>query len=378
MSAKTSRNPQQTLLIVAGGSGGHTFPAVSVMQVLRRARPQWRIVLVMTRDPRDQRVMASLPAFLRDGQVHLELTPKLAPHVLARALSFPRLWRFGQHLLRTWQPSVVLGFGGWLSVPVLLAAKSRRIPVVIHEQNVQPGRANAALGRVAEAIAVSFEETKQRWPQAASKMVVTGNPIRFTEEPPTKPAARQQWGVDDHTRTVLAIGGSGGAACINEALPAACARLPRELLSQLLVIHLTGNLRTDAVLERYRTLGVPARVMPFLDHMASAYQAADVAVARAGASTVAELAHFGCPAIFVPYPYARRHQRSNARYVERSGGAVVFEQNGRLVPQLAHTLEEFLRTPQTLDAMSRRIRHVAMSRAAERVAHVLLTVAEHQ
>ena len=312
MWAKTVRNPT-TILLVAGGSGGHIFPAVSVMQVLRRARPDWRLVLVMTRDPRDQRSIASLPEFMRDGQVHLELTPRLASSVLRRLAGALRLWSFGCQLMRAWQPTAVVGFGGWLSVPLCAAAKSRGIPVLIHEANVQPGRANALLGHLADAIAVSFEETKRLWPHVAAKMVMTGNPIRFTDEPATKPDARRQWGVTDATRTVLAMGGSGGAAIINEALPAACARLPREMLEQLLVIHLTGNHRTDAVQERYRALGIPARVIPFLDQMASAYRVADVVVARAGASTVAELAHFGCPAIFVPYPYARRHQWGNAR-----------------------------------------------------------------
>ena len=375
MLAKTSRSPL-TLLIVAGGSGGHIFPAVSVMQILRRARPKWRLVLVMTRDPRDQRAMASLPDFMRDGHVHLELTSRLPSHLIGRAASCLRLWTFGRQLMRTWQPSAVLGFGGWLSVPVLAAAKSRGIPILIHEQNVQPGRANALLGHIADAIPVSFEETKRLWPHVAAKMVMTGNPIRFADEPATTADAHQQWGVTDATRTVLAMGGSGGAAVINEALPAACARLPREMQSQLLVIHLTGNHRTDDVLERYRALGIPARVIPFLDQMASAYRVADVVVARAGASTVAELAHFGCPAIFVPYPYARRHQWGNARYVERSGGAVVFEQDGHLVPRLAQTLEELLRAPQALETMRHRMRHVAQSRAAERMAHLLLTVAE--
>lgn len=382
MLAQTTRSPT-TVLIVAGGSGGHIFPAVSVMQILRRARPAWRLILVMTRDPRDQRAIASEPSFMRDGHVHLELTLRLTTHPMGRLASWPRLWSFGRYLMRTWQPSAVLGFGGWLSVPVLAAAKSRGVPILIHEQNVQPGRANALLGRLAGAVAVSFEETKRLWPQVASKMVMTGNPIRFADEPATVPnaclpgrQARQQWGVADDTRTVLAMGGSGGAAVINEALPAACARLPRELLAQLLVIHLTGNHRTEAVQARYRALGIPARVIPFLDQMASAYRVADVVVARAGASTVAELAHFGCPAIFVPYPYARRHQWSNARYVERSGGAVVFEQDHRLVPRLAQTLESWLRAPQALDTMRQRIRHAAQSCAAERVAHLLLTVAE--
>lgn len=365
-----------TILLIAGGSGGHVFPAISVIQVLRRVRPRWRVVLVMTRDPREQRAMASAPGLLRDAQVHVEVIPRVGADVIGRLVSWPRLWAVGRRLVAAWHPAAVVGFGGWVSVPLVLAAARHSIPAVIHEQNVQPGRANRLLAPLAQAVAVSFEETKRRWPQAGTKLVVTGNPIRFSNGATAKGAARQQWGVTDHQLTVLGVGGSGGAAVINEALPAACAQLPRELLAQLHVIHLTGNLRTDAVMERYRTSGVSARVLPFLDHMDSAYCAADLVVARAGGSTVAELAHFGCPAVFVPYPYARGHQRDNARCAERSGGAVVFEQNGRLVPHLTQTLHELLRSPQQLEAMALRIRHAAQPHAAERLAHLLLNTAE--
>ena len=373
MSGKHSRNAP-LIMLVAGGSGGHLFPAASVVQVLRRLRPAWRVGLVMTRDPRDQRSLASLPEVLRDPQVEVAWMPRISTRWWRRMMGLPHLWSMSRQLLRRWQPAALLSFGGWLSVPVVFAAKCRRVPVMLHEQNVQPGRANRLLGRWADGVAVSFEETKRLWPRVAWKMTVTGNPIRFLEEPPPRAAARHQWGITDGALTILGVGGSGGAQAINEALPEACAQLPRELLAQLQIIHLTGNHRTDAVLDRYRSVGVSARVLPFLDQMASAYCAADLAVARAGASTVAELAHFGCPAILVPYPYARGHQRQNAQHVEQAGGAVVFEQDARLIPQLAETLARWLKAPEQLTPMRAHMRSVAQSDAATRAAQTLLAL----
>ncbi len=364
------------VLLVAGGSGGHLFPALSVAHALRRRHPALRVGLVTTRHPRDQRALASMPQLLHDPAMQLCCVPHSSTSWWSRLRALPALWHTAHRLLAEWQPRVVLGFGGWVSAPLLGAALLRRIPVLLHEQNVQPGRANRWLGRCADGVAVSFAATRDTWPTVAGKLCVTGNPIRFGEEEVTCAMARQHWGLNGARLTVLAMGGSGGAQAINEALPQACAGLTPTRRAHLHVIHLAGAREAAVVERRYQAIGVAAHIVPFLDQMAWAYRAADVVVSRAGASTIAELAHFGCPAVFIPYPYARRHQHANAAHVASRGGAMVLEQTPTLTDQLTQTLTRFVDAPEHLRAMRAHMAHLDIAGAAERVTEWLCSTLE--
>ncbi|MBM3460501.1 MAG: undecaprenyldiphospho-muramoylpentapeptide beta-N-acetylglucosaminyltransferase [Armatimonadetes bacterium] len=308
------------VVVSGGGTGGHVYPAIAVAGGIRERFPDAAILFVGTR--RGLEATAVPKAGFEIAYVHAR---GLASHPLklAHAL-FDNALGTAEALgkLRGFRPAVVVGSGGYVSLPVGAAAQTMGIPTVLLEQNVVPGKATKFLSGRATKVCASFDSTigKLDHPE---KAVVTGNPVRRDILERTRADGRARMGVPEDAFCLLVTGASQGARSVNEAVVAA---LPSWKERPWQVIHLTGEGEFASV--KGRAEGAVEggllkwRGMAFCDDMASAYAAADVVVARAGATTMAELTCRGLPAILVPYPHAGAHQVDNARWLEARGGSV--------------------------------------------------------
>ena len=308
-----------TIVLMAGGTGGHLFPAMALAQELRR---RGHTIHLMT----DHRVGAygDFPA----SKIHVvpSATPSVRNPLRMVAASFKILYGIAVAWLklRRIRPAVVVGFGGYPVFPPFLAARLLGIPGVLHEQNAVMGRANKALSARVDAIAGGFLPEDES--PAGLKTVATGNPVR----PQVLEAAKTPYApsAGEDPFRLLVFGGSQGAKFFSDAVPPAVALLSESRRRRLLV---TQQARADDVVRvkaAYAELGVEAQVLPFFTDMAERMAAAHLVISRSGASTVSEVAVVGRPALFVPYPYALDHdQAANAAALAGSGGAEVHPQS---------------------------------------------------
>jgi UDP-N-acetylglucosamine--N-acetylmuramyl-(pentapeptide) pyrophosphoryl-undecaprenol N-acetylglucosamine transferase len=284
------------------------------------------------------------------------------------------VWRLAHKRIQAVQPQAVVGFGGWLSVPILLAARQRHIPVLVHEQNVSLGRANRFLLRWADQMAVSFEDTCARL--NGTPWTVTGVPIRSTIGLVSRKVACDRFGLDAKAPTILVLGGSQGSGAINRLVCEMFRELAAEDQAAWQFLHLTGAKDYAAVQQTAATFGIRGLVATHLVDMASAYALADVVVARAGASTIAELARCGIPAILIPYPHAGAHQRANARLIESVGGGVWLEE-ATATPRRVRGLLRWLLSDECLRrTMGERMRTLAKPHAAQQLAAAIVKLAQ--
>lgn len=347
------------VLVMAGGTGGHVFPALAVAAELeRRGVP---VVWLGTRRGIEARLVpeAGLPIeWLDVGGVRGKglLTRLRAPLTLLRAL-----WQARQ-VLRRVRPRAVLGMGGYAAGPGGIAAWLARIPLVIHEQNSVAGLTNRWLARVADTVLCAFASAFDGRVDAR----VVGNPVRaalFDQPSPAQRYAR------NGALRLLVLGGSQGARALNETVPQALASLdaPCE------VRHQAGQATLETAQAAYRVAGVEARIVPFIEDMAEAYGWAELAVCRAGALTVAELAAVGLPAVLVPFPHAvDDHQTGNARALVEAEAAVLLPESSLDAGTLADALARLMEDRQRLRAMAEAARRFARPEAAAAVADALL------
>lgn len=317
------------VLIAAGGSGGHIFPAIALAAELKKSAPGSIDVMFVGSDKAlDRRI------FEKEGVKYSLVSANKFPYKPSFEI-VPFFIKLKIDLARTlftmlsYKPDVVVGFGGYVSCPVVIVAWLLRIPCLVHEQNVRPGRSNAILFRLASMIAVSFERTRRikSIEKHAGKFILTGNPLRPEVLKDDKTFSIKQFGLDGAKFTILVIGGSQGAHILNETFIAAMAGMDKAVRPSFQVIHLTGVKDYEWAVKMYSAIdGLSARVYSFIDRMEEAYSSADLAITRSGASAIFELACFSCPMILVPYPFAMSHQAENAKVFEEAGAAMVIEE----------------------------------------------------
>ena len=352
-------------VFAGGGSGGHLLPGIAVATELVQRDPLARVCFLGSEREIEKSIVVS------SGFEHVPLPAESSAAWRRRPVQFAwnngLAYRAAKRWLEDVRPSVVIGLGGFASVPAVLAAYWLRIPVVLLEQNTIPGRATRWLSRGASVTCVSFVETIRhlKW---ASTAVVTGNPVRREIGCMTTGSSRR--GLSARP-TVLVLGGSQGASALNNAVPAALRRLRNEI-PDLWVVHQTGNQESDNIRCAYADSGIEARVQAFFDDLPDWYGQTSIAISRAGATTLAELACAGIPSILVPYPYAAaNHQWHNAHFYEHAGGAVTVEQTadpGDLESGLVSELRALLNDPDRLELMNQAMRSEAKPKAARVVA----------
>jgi UDP-N-acetylglucosamine--N-acetylmuramyl-(pentapeptide) pyrophosphoryl-undecaprenol N-acetylglucosamine transferase len=350
------------VLIMAGGTGGHVFPALAVATWLlaRGVAVTWmgtRAGLEATLVPK-----AGIPVEWIEvsGLRGKGLSRKLrTPLMLGRAL-----WQAGA-ILRRLRPRVVLGMGGFASGPGGMMARWLGIPLVVHEQNAIAGMTNRWLSRFASQALEAFPQT---FPPAR-RAITVGNPVRqsIADLPPPE----ERWAGRGGRPRLLVLGGSQGARALNQMVPQALALFGAEDRPE--VWHQAGGQLHEAAETAYRDAGVTARLTPFIEDMAEAYGWADLVLCRAGALTIAELAAAGVGAVLVPFPFAvDDHQTANARFLEQGGAALIRQQAELDAGRLAATLRELLGDRARLLNMAIAARRLAKMNAAEQVARACL------
>lgn len=350
------------VLIMAGGTGGHVFPALACAREFK-ARGYSVHWLGTPRGIENELVPAAgLPLHLIDvtglrGKGKLSLLK--APFQLIKALFQAR------KIMRELQPVCVLGMGGYVTGPGGLAARMTGAPLIIHEQNAVAGTANRSLVTFASRVCEAFPNTFGN----SDKRRTTGNPVReelFLATPRDSLRNRRP--------RLLVLGGSLGAEPLNKLLPEALALVAAELRPE--VFHQAGKQHDGVTGERYRTVGVEAQVAPFIQDMARAYAWADLVVCRSGALTVSELAAAGLPAFLLPLPHAiDDHQTRNADYLASAGAAVLLPQRSTDAAKLAAQLTEVLMHPERLNEMGQTARRLAKPDATRTVVDICLEVA---
>ncbi|MCX5745831.1 MAG: undecaprenyldiphospho-muramoylpentapeptide beta-N-acetylglucosaminyltransferase [Proteobacteria bacterium] len=364
-------------MIAGGGTGGHLFPGVAVAEELRARLPDAAIRFVGTARGIEARVLPELGWDLE--MIEVSGLKTVGVRGLLRGLvRLPRaLWQ-ARKVVQRFAPDAVIGVGGYASGPIVLMARLRGIPTAICEQNSIPGLTNKLLGRVVRAVFLSFEESRRFF--KAKKIRMIGNPVRrellqrlgaTTTTTPTPSTPMNATA----PITILVSGGSQGAVAVNAVASAALIALAHEL--PIAIIHQTGAADLEATAKRYADAGVPAACAAFIKDMASTYQRADLVIGRAGATTVAELAIAGKPAIFIPYPHAAdNHQERNAREMADKGAALSFPQAALTATTLADALRPLIVDPAKRRAMSDAMRALGKPGAAAAVIDWCLAAAE--
>jgi len=348
------------VMIMAGGTGGHVFPALAVAEHLREAGHE--VSWLGTKKGIEARVVPEA-GFAIDWLSVTGLRGKGIKSLILAPIMLLKACMEASKIIRQRQPDVVLGLGGFASGPGGLMSLLHRKPLVIHEQNRVPGTTNRLLKTIAKRALEAFPKSFS--PQVNA--VFTGNPVRkeLLELAPKSEHA----GVN-----VLIVGGSLGASILNEVVPAALANLQKE--NDIQIIHQAGKTTVEMAISEYKKAGVEADVRIFIDDMKSVYQWADVVICRAGAMTVSELAIMGLPSILVPLPHAiDDHQTKNAQYLEDGEAAILMPQASFTKESLAEVLAGLLLNKEKLNEMGDKARLLAKPEATELVANTCLEVA---
>lgn len=354
-----------TVVLAAGGTGGHIFPAESLAERLR----QRGVRAVLFTDERFSQYKGALS--------NLE-TVKIASaggggSLVKRIKSMAKILygiSVARAQLKQLQPKVVVGFGGYPSFPTMFAAQLLKIPTIVHEQNAVMGRANRMVQHKATKIALSFPQTRFLDDASPATVTIVGNPVRSgIKEVALKPYPN----LGDHEKLrILVMGGSQGAHVFSDIVPKAIAALPSQLQQRIHIVQQCRRDDIEAVRQHYEALDVPYEVASFFNDIPARLASAHLIIGRSGASTVAELQVAGRPAILVPYPRsADNHQQANASAMAETGGAWVMLQEGFTVQALKEKLEQFFHHPATLQRAAKQLRQLENSDAAERLAQLI-------
>jgi UDP-N-acetylglucosamine--N-acetylmuramyl-(pentapeptide) pyrophosphoryl-undecaprenol N-acetylglucosamine transferase len=355
-------------VIAAGGTGGHLFPGLAVGEVL--LAKGHRVMLIVSEKEIDAIATQGRSEFRIEKVPGVGLQRKTLGAIIAFLLKFRSGLKHSHVLFADFQPSAVLGMGGFTSFAPILAGRKRKVPTFVHDSNAIPGKANKLNARYCTAVLLGFEECAKYFPK--SKCIVTGTPIREAlARKLDRAAALAEFALAPGRKTLLVMGGSQGAHGINVALTKAIEMLKT---APIQIIHLTGKADETMMREAYASAGIPAFVAAFWNRMEVAYSAADFCIARSGAASLTELSHFALPSLLIPYPHAADdHQTFNAKIFEHGGAAVLLQEHEITGDVLGQKLRWFLDEPARLAEMSARSAALAPSDAAERVANVVLS-----
>jgi len=362
------------VLLVSDGSGGHLIPALQVAQAL--ARHGVRPTVWYAHRPRIAALAERLSQTARAQDVEVAAIPLAASGWPEKLWHCGQLWHRAQQWFDAMSPEVVVGFGGWVSGPVLLAARQRGIGCLVHEQNVQLGRANRWLRPWVDRVAVSFEETQSALKGTPS--FVTGLPVRQEIGRPRRAETAAWFGLDPSAPTLVVLGGSQGARAVNRLMMQVALIMTDSERQEWQIVHLTGAADESAVRAAYAAAGLRAWTAAHVAKVETLYAIADVAVARAGASTIAELARCGLPAILIPYPHAGAHQRANAQLITAHGGGIFMEESNATPKATLGALRLLLGDERVRTTMGLHMRAMSRDDAAERLSAAILRLAEEK
>ena len=351
------------LMVTGGGTGGHLFPGIAAAEAMCRRLPGSEVMFVGTHRKMDKTSLSNYGYKVRSIHSH-GIKGKSIGQLLKALAVLPVSMAESMYHILSYRPHLVVGVGGYVTGPVIAAARMLGKVTVIHEQNSVPGLANRKLGGLAKRICLSLPGSEKYFD--GSKVVLTGNPVR--KEILELAAEEKQIG---QTLTILILGGSQGAKGVNRLVVEALAQ--RGIEQEVKVIHQTGAADVEMVREAYAAKGIDAEVEAFFHDMVSLYRKADLVISRAGATTLVELAVLGKPAILIPYPYAAdNHQEINGQYYVEGQGAVMYREADLTGEMLAETVIELLNDRDRLQSMGERMKDLSYPAAAEKIVDVCL------
>jgi UDP-N-acetylglucosamine--N-acetylmuramyl-(pentapeptide) pyrophosphoryl-undecaprenol N-acetylglucosamine transferase len=353
------------IVVAGGGTGGHLFPGIALATGLQERIDGCRVLFIGTPRRLDEQTLGEYDFEL--DRIHcMGLKGMGWRHRLRTIMQLPAATTEAGRILKRFAPHLVFGVGGYVTGPVLLAARFRSIPLCIHEQNSVPGLANRVLSLIADRIFLSIP-CRYRFPRR--KTFLVGNPVRKEILAAADARIRQE----TEEKIIFILGGSQGAHRVNMLMTDAAGKLVREFAGRIRFIHQTGTADVDEVRNRYQAMGASAEVSDFFRNMAELYGRADLAVSRAGATTLAELAVIGVPALLIPYPYAADdHQRINALYYENGGAARILPEHELSGDLLAEEIRRLVQDPDALQRMSVNMKKMGRPDAAERIIEACL------
>ncbi|HHV35544.1 MAG TPA: undecaprenyldiphospho-muramoylpentapeptide beta-N-acetylglucosaminyltransferase [Syntrophomonadaceae bacterium] len=369
------------VLFTGGGTGGHLYPALAVAELLQKSESDCEILFVGTGEGLESKVVPGAGYSFR--QIAAGKWPRNFSFKALRDLgSLGKGYLQGIGMLKEFRPHAVFATGGYVSVPIGLAAASLRVPLFLHEQNSVPGMANKLLSRWAEVTFTTFQTDKEFFPSRA-KLVHSGLPIRGKILNADRMEGFRYFGLEPDAVTVLVTGGSRGARRINQVM----LEVYREIcqgniaLSPLQVIHLTGAKEYQRYCQEMEHMGIYSHdigkliIKPYLEEMEYALAIADLVISRAGAATLAEVTALGIPGILIPYPFATGdHQYHNARYLESQDAAVLIPEEELTPVCLLREMVRLVDDSRLRQKMSEKSRQIGRPEAGELIAGILLNV----
>ena len=363
--------PSMNVVIACGGTGGHLFPGLAVAERLREHGHE-SLIIISEKDVDTLAVRDHVGKYRFERLPAIGMPRLLSPAIVGFTRGFATSMARCRSLYREFKPHAVLGMGGFTSTAPMLIGRRMGTPTFIHESNAIPGKANRLNARLAKTVLLGFGECAKYFPQRTN-CVVTGTPIRTSLQDRLEPSeARTIFGLNSsrHEKTLLIMGGSQGAHGLNQAVLEA---MP-QWKDAVQVIHLTGKSDEVALRAAYEREGVRAYVAAFHHRMQEAYSAADLAVARSGAASLSELAHFGLPSILIPFPAAAEdHQTLNAKIFSDAGASLMLAERDIDGRKLSIFVAELLQDQARLDKMSAATRRLAPVNAASLVVETLET-----
>lgn len=352
------------IVIAGGGTGGHLYPGIALAQEFE-TKWQAKIMFIGTSYGIENKVLPAYPykfkkIWMRGLHRKLSVANLLFPVRLLVSIAQCAL------IFTIFRPNVIIGTGGYVSGPALMAGLLFGVPTIIQEQNSYPGLVNRLLGRRVKQVHVTFDDSLPYF-RGQKDIHLSGNPVRGAFATVQKQAGLKKFGLRENRTTLFVFGGSQGAQAINSAVLENLERLLAH--EDLQVLWATGESDFEHIKTRCEMLGDRVRVLPFIDDMASAYAAADLVLCRAGASTLSEIAVCGLPAILIPYPFAAAgHQEFNARSIEKAGAAAVLLEKNLTGENLVAAISELLEDAQKRHSMAAAALVIARPKATQEIA----------
>ncbi|MFQ5866419.1 MAG: undecaprenyldiphospho-muramoylpentapeptide beta-N-acetylglucosaminyltransferase [bacterium] len=354
------------ILIVLGGTGGHIYPGLALGEKLRKRNNE--VILVGKKRGIGERI-AQESGFSFFQIVGEGLVRGFSLKVIRFLGKFIQGFFQSIQIFRCFRPDIVVGMGGYLAFPVVLAAKISRITCAIHEQNVLPGLTNRILAKIVNIITVSFKETERYFP--SKKTFLTGNPVRKSILSCARSEGVRKLNLVEGKKNLLVFGGSQGAHSINLATVKALNFLT-PLRKKIQIIHIVGIEQFSEIREEYEKRDYSSCVLPYLLHMEYAYSCCDLVISRSGASTVAEIIAKGLPSILIPYPYATAgHQKTNAEFLSKRGACLLIEDDQLTGEILADIIIHLIDDQAELRGMADNTRRLSIDDAATRMADLI-------
>lgn len=354
------------VIISGGGTGGHIYPGISLAYELKNKDIKNEILFVGTKKGLEAKLIP------REGFKFVSINAKgiqrriCWENFTAVIVFFVSLFQ-SYKIIRNYKPDVVIGTGGYVSGSVVLIAALSGIPTFIHEQNVIPGVTNRFLSRIAKAVFLSFDQSRKYF-KHSSRLILTGNPVRFKKLPPIKNKDYHKFKLDPLKKTILVFGGSKGAASINRAVIEGINLIKGSIKNQWQVLLISGGDDYGEIIDIIGDDNNIFSVEPYLYNIEKAYVLADLVICRAGATTLAEISAYGLPAILIPYPFAtNNHQEYNAKILESEGAAILILEKDLSGQRLAKVLFNLINDKKQLEIMSKKSKKLGNLNSAKKI-----------